>query len=67
MGLELGAMVTPGAVNTDFQKELRIKVGCLIRKRSSWNAEGVGDKNWRNQKDVNKDFKMECNLQYILC
>lgn len=62
--------MTPGAITTDLQKELRTELGCLIGKRSSQNAEWIKDKNWGmrgNQRDVNEDFKMECNLQYFLC
>lgn len=45
MGLEMGAIMTPGAVNTDLEK-LRTELGLLIRKKSSQNAEWIKDKNF---------------------
>lgn len=46
MGLDIGAIMTPGAVNTDLSKKLRTERGLLIRKKSSQNAEWMKDKNF---------------------
>lgn len=37
----MGAIVTPGAVGTDLQKEVRLELDLLIRKRSNQNTEWI--------------------------
>lgn len=68
----MGAVLTPGTINTDLQKELRIEVGFLIGKKSSQDVEWIKNKNLRGKKskrslsctkkDMNEDFKIESTL-----
>lgn len=60
--------MTPGAVNTDFQEELRLELELLVGKRNSQSTKWIVDKNlggWGGakrsiscaKKDMNEDLK----------